>query len=343
MNYVIRGLDVGFGSVKLTGADTSSLETCISFPSMAVGRSSLSLGSDQDVVVLNVDGKDFLVGRGVTRYMDSGAGRVLREGFSATPEYKALVLGALYMMGQTRIDKLVMGLPVNMFARRMAELQWVKGNHRVAGSEIEVASIEVVPQPLGGYASWMSTLDLVSRARSQAERTLIVDPGYYSLDWLVIDRVNISGARSGALSHGGMGRIIRAIASEMGRKLGRSLEYELMYSKIEEGMRTKQPIKVAGEYVRLEDYQVDALQMSQDAVGTMMNTLQSTDDIENIVLVGGGAKYYRQAVSNALGNREVQIGGHGEFANAMGFHAIGRQNASRGRLESVHANQRVPG
>ena len=133
-----------------------------------------------------VAGGTYLVGPDSASGLAAGtSGRAQTENYSATPEYLALTRGALYFTGLTQIDTLCLGLPVHLFAQRKAVVEsHAKGTHSVRGRTIQVNRVIVVPQPMGAL------VHLGKQDKLRAETVLIIDVGFGTVDWLLVETQN---------------------------------------------------------------------------------------------------------------------------------------------------------
>ena len=125
--------------------------------------------------------------------------RTLHGDYVQTPSYWALFLASLLLSGRDKVDCLVTGLPVSQWldvSKREALAQKLTGRHRATPKrEVEVAAVRVVPQPIGGY------LDLLWSGQGgsvlEEGRVLVIDPGFFSVDWVLVEEGGIRRASSG--------------------------------------------------------------------------------------------------------------------------------------------------
>ena len=100
---VVRGIDVGYGTTKYISADDPRTREmrCGRFPSLALRVPATDVGAGvaggRDTVRVVVGSEHFEVGPDAPLLMGRHAShRVLHEGYVTTPEYAALLLGALW-------------------------------------------------------------------------------------------------------------------------------------------------------------------------------------------------------------------------------------------------------
>ena len=95
-----------------------------------------------------------------------------------TPSYRALFLASLLISGRDKVDVLVTGLPVSQWldaSKQEALAKKLTGRHRATPRhEVEVSTVWVVPQPIGGYLDpfWSGQ----GGAVLEEGRVLVIDP-----------------------------------------------------------------------------------------------------------------------------------------------------------------------
>ena len=346
---VVRAIDVGFGLVKLSVREGDGV-SIIKFPSMAIPADASavrSLGTRRrDTYDVPVNGALFEVGRDVGLAQAGGSfGRDVTDEFYRGTIYEALTKGALRYMaeaGDTTIDVLVLGLPVNQYndAKRRDYLRATyEGDIDVGdGKKITVRRVAVQAQPMGGYAAIDDHLDALNavikrtggalQPLSSGEEldelaVLMVDPGEHTLDWLLIQQGSINPRASGAASDAGRHRIVRAVqdalAAEIGRPLGPAVE-----PRINEALRKHTPVKLSGVVHDLNRYEPVITSVVEDCVNRMVDGLRDAHEIIDLmVLVGGHPDRYRDALVKRFPAIPVFVMPESLAANVRGFQMIG--------------------
>ncbi|WP_232429512.1 ParM/StbA family protein [Noviherbaspirillum autotrophicum] len=120
MGAVVRAIDVGRGNTKYVASDDDGGIKCLHFPSEAypseADRKEDGFGSRRKTGSIPIDGLFYEVGPDVHLAADVFNAKVLQhDAYFETPEYLALVRGALHYMKVEEIDLLVVGLPVATF------------------------------------------------------------------------------------------------------------------------------------------------------------------------------------------------------------------------------------
>jgi plasmid segregation protein ParM len=346
---VVRAIDVGFGLVKLSVRSGDGV-SFINFPSMAIPAdvsAVRSLGTRRrDTFDVPVNGAKFEVGRDVGLAQAGGSfGRDVTDEFYRGTIYEALTKGALRYMaeaGDTVIDVLVLGLPVNQYndaKRRDYLTQHYQGEIDIGDErKITVRRVVVQAQPMGGYAALGEHLDELNRVITStggalpplpnAESlddlaVLMVDPGEHTLDWLMIQQGTINPRASGAASDAGRHRVVRQVQESLAANIGRPLGPAVM-PRINEALRQKLPVKLAGVNHPLEPFEPEIMSVIEDSLNRMIDGLRDAHEIiDLIVVVGGHPERFRDVLTRRFPAIPVFILPDAMSANVRGFQLIG--------------------
>ncbi|MDR2032800.1 MAG: hypothetical protein LBP86_11265 [Azoarcus sp.] len=130
MEYIVRAVDVGFGNTKYVSHLVGGEIRCANFPSLAypsMREPSAQPGFERrKTVSIPIDGLFYEVGPEVELAAGAFRATQMHDRYIETPEYLALLRGALAMMKLPVIDLLVVGLPVSfdwLVARGMRLVQ----------------------------------------------------------------------------------------------------------------------------------------------------------------------------------------------------------------------------
>lgn len=329
---VVRAIDVGFGNVKFTlGFDTVNREVlCDMFPSLAPKSHFGDLGThgcDRDTVQIKIDGRTYEVGKDVAHATSMTDSRTMEIMFPTKPEYLALVRGALHYMGEAEIDMLVVGLPVSSIASLGQQLKAkMIGDHDVGGRIVTVKNCLVVPQPVGGL--WDYAVRGNGGAQLQEATTLIVDPGWFTLDWVVATNMKLMQARAGSANNFGMGAILRAVGQSLAKHIaqrdGKAWDLtEQMIMKIDRGLRGDMHVNVLQRRESLEPHLEAGRQIMRSGMDILVNSIGSKSDIDAALTVGGPAKLYVPVLCEYFGAGAVRHAVNPVYANVRGFHVMG--------------------
>ncbi|MCW7540103.1 hypothetical protein OOT46_19905 [Aquabacterium sp. A7-Y] len=350
---VVRAIDVGFGLVKFS-LPAEGGTTFSSFPAMAIPADVSAVRSlstrRRDTFDIPALGAQYEVGRDVGLAQAGGSfGRDVTDEFYKGAIYEALTKGALRYMaeaGDTAVDLLVLGLPVNQYndAKRRDYLRDTYQRAVEIGDDktLEVRKVIVQAQPMGGYAALEEHLDelnqvieatggalqpLASVDELDELSVLVVDPGEHTLDWLLIQQGSINPRASGAASDAGRHRVIRAVQDSLAADIGRPLGPAVV-PRINEALRLKQPVKLSGVAHDLGKYEPQIMSVVEDSLNRMIDGLRDAHEIiDLIVLVGGHPDRYRDVLSRRFPAIPVFVMPQSMAANVRGFQMIGEAMA----------------
>jgi plasmid segregation protein ParM len=244
--------------------------------------------------------------------------------------------------GDTVIDVLVLGLPVNQYndaKRRDYLTQHYQGEIEIGDERrITVRRVVVQAQPMGGYAALGEHLDELNRVITStggalpplpnAESlddlaVLMVDPGEHTLDWLMIQQGTINPRASGAASDAGRHRVVRQVQESLAANIGRPLGPAVM-PRINEALRQKLPVKLAGVNHPLEPFEPEIMSVIEDSLNRMIDGLRDAHEIiDLIVVVGGHPERFRDVLARRFPAIPVFILPDAMSANVRGFQLIG--------------------
>lgn len=329
---IVRAIDTGYGMTKFT-LSAGPAPACQCFPSIAT-RQKDTVGDGVleaiDTLTLDIDGTPYEVGPDAALARGREQARILHADYTASPEYRALTLGALDYMNVEAIDLLVLGLPVNLTESRSQRLRRLfRGRHLLTrGRSVEVSEILVIAQPLGGLVHYLYH---VCRDPADAHRRrLVVDPGSQTLDWLVTQGMKgikgLSGSHEGSVS---------AMLLELARLLSREYQlngYEDLFA-LDQGLRSGQ-FSLFGQPIDLKPLLPEAQKALTPALTALRNAVGDGRDIDEIVLVGGGAALFQPALAACFPHHTIHCLETSLYANVMGFQQVGEVKA-RGRAHEV--------
>lgn len=341
MQNIIRAIDTGYGNIKYTISDSSTGNIKYGiFPARAPVESSRFLstriGSARDTVSVKVNGAMYEVGPDVHYASTNFSSRPTHSNYMSTDHYMACTLGALAYMKEKVIDVLVVGLPITMLESRGKELSlMLQGVHHINDdTHVTVQKVITVAQPIGGYLD-----HLYSNPSSKGQRSktsLIIDPGYYTVDFLIANGLHPTEERSG-IHEGGMSRII----SLMMRALNNDMVNNTITSPytdsdgIDRGLVTGE-FRIYGKPVNLNQYLKYAEPYINDVINVIHTRVGETYDVDQILLLGGAAHYFSDALHKKYSDLPIIRPDNSIFSNVRGFQLIG-ENYMRHIRESKSA------
>jgi plasmid segregation protein ParM len=315
---------------------------CGSFPSRspsAVGKTLDSgLVKGRDTVVVSVNGGEFEVGRGVVDAQDThDESTVLDNDFCLSDDYLARLRGALYYMmdrdetgakyfeGDT-IGLLMVGLPVATFRNEVLRKKLktlVTGRHELpSGHSVNVERVLVMPQPMGAFFEYAFSCDLFDTLKEQIN--LIIDPGFFTFDWLMSRGLTPQDARSNSVKRG-MSAVIRDIATFANEKESWNADIGRLCQQLDAHFSKGTPFTVFNKPIDVSNYIDAGKSVVNQAVASLVNSVGSGQDINNIILAGGGAPLYLEAIKKKFPHHNIVVTKSPVFSNVRGFQLAGEQ------------------
>ena len=328
---VIRAMDLGFGFVKheKLNQETNEMEYS-SFPSLAPKASNIDMSAGvlgkRNTTIVHVDGTKYEVGPDSTDLESSDVIRALNDNYIFTDQYKALTLGAFFYMNEPVIDLLVVGLPVSNLNQSEDLKKMLIGKHQVNDEfSTEVKNVLVLAQPIGGLYYCMNVLKNEEFEDLKNERNLIIDPGFQTYDFVLSNGERIIESKSDA-KPGGVSKVLESIAKSISDEKG--IKYTNLNA-IDKGLRKKERIiKISGKKESLDKHIKNTKGALESSIMYMLNVLGSDcSDIDNIIMVGGGAHIFEKAIrkQKQFEDREIHVVDNPQFAILMGYHAAGEE------------------
>lgn len=327
MAITVRAIDVGFGQTKyVTGSNEGRVE-CAHFPSLAfyspLPPKGDSLGGRRRTVCVPVGGLFYEVGPDVELAADRFRCRQLHDGYAATDEYRALTAGALFYMKQDVIDLLVVGLPVATYLSQKTALEKTTTGLFEVGRKrsVEVRRALVVAQPQGALAAHAAGAGLPAKAL--VAKTLVIDVGARTFDWLLVRGGRVVARMSHSVNRG-LFDVLRGIAEAIGTEVG--TDYGDLEA-IDAALRSGSSLRVYQKDHDLKRFATLIAKVADEAVAAMLSRLDSTHDVEAIVLVGGGAPLFGKAIRRRFPRHVVESVPDPLYANVRGFQLLGEDFA----------------
>ena len=286
-----------------------------------VDRLPESIGRQENALRVSVDGEMWAVG--VHHGKFSQWSRSLHGDYVQTPAYRALFLASLLLSGRDKVDVLVTGLPVSQWldaSKQEALAKKLTGRHRATPMhEVEVSAVWVVPQPIGGY------LDLLWSGQGgsvlEEGRILVIDPGFFSVDWVLIEEGDIRRASSGT-SLEAMSVLLDQASRLIADEHGGAVPIE----RIEEALRTgRGHVLLFGRTVEIQPYLKRAAErVAPVALEALRRSLrQESGSVDAVLLTGGGATLYGPVAKSLFPDCKLYVPDRPELANARGFYRYG--------------------
>lgn len=323
MAAVVRALDVGFGNTKFTTASVPEGLACRHFPSLAfhgAPERGEGIGGRRKTLVVPVNGLDYEVGPEIELAAERYRARHLHDEYTQTDEYRALCAGAIGSMRVETIDLLVAGLPVAHFqSKRLALQRALTGSLEVdQGRRTTVGRVLVVAQPQGALVDFAAREGEGAFARG---RSLVIDVGSRTFDWLVTRGLRVVSNMSSSVSRGASD-IHLALAQRLSERMGAQFH---QLEAIDEALRSNRKLRAFQKEYDLREYERLIQAIADQAVMAIMQRMDSTHDIEHIVVVGGAAFLFVKAIRKRFPMHRIREVEEPIFANVRGFQLIGER------------------
>lgn len=319
----IRAIDTGYGNTKFTIFNHQ--ENCIDyglFPSIAPLASTTDLSGGvitrRNTVVVSVDKAKYEVGPDADLARHTHSSRILHKQFTNSPEYRALTTGAMFYMGEPHIDQLVIGLPVSLLETKGHQLKHLfEGTHHfLNNSSTTVDEVIVLAQPLGGFFQYSLSNKKYNCLRDSIN--LVIDPGYFTVDWVLARGIQPINQRCGTFA-GGMYALLHHLAQSISRF--ENITYQNVEA-IDKALHTGS-LAICGKKVSLSQHIQDLKPVIDEAINAVVNSVGDGSDIDNIIVCGGAAPFFTSAIAEQFPSHSIQTLPNAVFANVAGFQQAG--------------------
>lgn len=233
------------------------------------------------------------------------------------------MMGALHYLGYSEISTLVLGLPVsNLHLANALAKRW-KGEHKIAKEKIQVHEVVVIPQTIGGML-YKNYLD--KQSPNAKQNSLIIDPGYLTVDWVVAKGQKTNNDRSDS-HYESMRACLKAMAAYVSQEAKTVFND---YDRLDECRMENKPLRIGRKTYEARHYEKAADPVVDRAMKLMMESIGSIDDIDHVYIVGGGADLYKRGLSRLMKKRKlanipVSIVPGSQVANVCGYLLLGEQ------------------
>lgn len=319
----ILGIDIGYSNLKLAFGHKGETPQSLLRPAGAVPADRFGSRLDErphdDFLHVLVDGQEFIAG--VLPGHAEMWSRSLHADYPSSSSYKALFHAGLLLSGMERIDLLVTGLPVSQYldqSRKAALAEQMLGTHQVTPKQtVIVEKVKVIPQPVGGL------FDYIYQEGTDIEdaRVLVVDTGFFSVDWVVIAYNDLHRQSSGTSLNASS-----VLLEEASRLLAKDHRAAVSVETLENAVRLgKTSVLVLGQRVEIAPYiDLAAKKVSPVVIESIQKSLRMEDAaLDMVILVGGGAEFFRDAVQSAFPRLTVATPKEPVFSNVRGFWLMG--------------------
>ena len=331
MEPIVRAIDVGYGNTKFI-LNPRGLKVSI-FPSIVApvtANAGDHLNHGRNSKIVRVDHESYEVGPDARLARSRTHTDFLDDQFPLSFQYRALVAGALGEMDIDHVDLLILGLPQRTFSKLRQPLQnSMRGNHHVAeGRIVRVDAVLVVIQPMGAFYHWAVAEKKLRQTGFLEQRTLLIDPGYRTFDWVVMTGVKPMPELSGSVATG-MSDVLGQIADGVSRAVGTPIDD---LRRLDQGWRTSVTTRLFGTSYDLGPYAKAAIAVGENAIRAMIQKVGDGVDIDEIVLAGGGSFFFEPIVRASFQRHSLKVLDDSMFANVRGFQILGIDHMANMRV-----------
>ncbi len=325
-NPVYAAIDIGYFNTKALLNDdggetpTKTLIMPSLTPEPASHQSTQGAPARLDTLPVTVNGKTYALGPDSFLLKKINDVPLLHEKFCESDKYMALFKGALGWLKKERINQLVVGLPVHLLSKHSAKVQQLfTGTHQINDEiQVTVDQVMVVAQPLGALIDYSSQQKDWTTFSNNTH--LVIDPGGYTFDWIMARGLKQMSHHSGAVNVGLM-HYFKRIAELITAKRGES--YHNTFA-ISEGFQ-KNRFRISGHAYDLDQHKNEAEDVFNDAINALVNNVGAGEEIDSIILVGGGGVFVSQLIRSTFPSHPLITVDDAVMSNVRGFYEISRQ------------------
>jgi len=323
---IVRAIDLGFGNTKSSlsaSHDPQGIQLSV-IPSVAnpvrSGMMASGLKDDINVQRVLVSGTEYEIGPDARIAQSSTATQILHEEYIRQSQYMALSYGAMLYMNVDTIDFLVLGLPVRMMHLSSELKTMMIGKHEIQpGRFVEVKDCGVLAQPQGAMSYYGLSSKPENMQNLQYAKNLLIDCGYFTVDWILSEGFSKpDDVRSGS-HNSGMSSLLAAVCNKIASDF--NIPGYSEFNDVDTALRTG-VLHIYGKQVDMSPYYELITQVAQNTINAIKNSVGDGRNIQNIMLSGGSAFAFSQAIKAAFPHDIIVID-NPVGANVMGFQLRG--------------------
>ncbi len=319
----IVALDMGYSNLKgAFGLHGTKVPSTFVKPAGAAPITSMaqSVGRTRqdDSIQIEIEGETWVAGVDPSR-LDRYE-RDLHEDYPSTNTYKALFSAGLIEAGMPEVDRLVTGLPVSQSKDKAlcnALKQRLTGTFQITPKQsVTVKRVDVIAQPVGAYMDFLFSKGDVDALEDAS--VLVVDPGFFSVDWVVIDSGDMIASAAGTSTEA-MSYVLQEADTLIRADYGKAVGLPFIEAAVRKGRG--QIAHVGGSQIDLSSYLDKAsAKVAKTAMTKMRQSLRSLPRQPQIILMaGGGAANYQAVAQEVFPDAKVEMPEDPVTANVRGF------------------------
>jgi plasmid segregation protein ParM len=343
-----RAVDVGYFNTKYSlGRKTAGDRLDIGvgmFPSLAPRLASNVMMHSPgtltaDGCVITIGGVRYFVGVGAVFNSTGMESHPVLPDYSVSDKYLALLRGALNCMlaaegnpSHMVIGQLVLGLPLNNFHQYEEALQQrAFGTHVLSektdtapGRRVSVENVTVMVQPQGALIDDFAMQRSKNGDLDQRNDgwVLVMDPGGGTLDWFLTKGRQADWQRSGAYP-----KAMLACATAVCDRINPSWKSQFeIVERVDHAIRSQaDTFRVGVETYQMSEFRQSIDFVLDDSIRNMLEVVGATDNLDRILLTGGGATVYHSHINQHYPQlaKLIHMDDDPVFANVRGFQLAG--------------------
>lgn len=324
-------IEVGYGTTSVVTAEQNNYFNCLTFnsnPMLVTDGEALTGG-----LKMNSSGKFYVEMRG-KKYLLGGdnhqeviSKRELSSQFIESEQYEILLRAAFGKLDNKNISYLAMGLPVNRMHLKPELESKVKVVSRDIGVEVE--NMWVVSQPFGGLLHHVHSIG-EGLSYVQDKSFLVIDIGYLTVDFLVMDGFDANAGKSDAIDYG-MGVLAKKLIKQLNKRLSINVSNEDIIDKgFKTGKISLYGVDIDFPSMKSEKSGFPAYDLNdvisehmEEALQHIRNTVGECSNLNSIVVVGGASKLILPFVKKAFSkHRNIHCYGIDAVAKGLQYGAV---------------------
>ena len=337
------GINLGYGHTKL------KLENAeLTFASIvAVSADDFAgLGFDRKNRKTRFQGKTYEVGTGAGQLeWTAGGGKEVYPKWGGSPTYRVLQQAVIDAMADASTGeepwRIVTGVAVDHYRDKayVAQLtgMWTGLHASSSGKPVEIVGARVVPEPVGAYWYVLLSNPEVKRI-AELGRVTVVDVGYYTTDWVTVDRMALIDGESSGVNRG-MYVFYQDLQGRIRDHTGNT--YNL--SEIEQAFLGDRTLLDKRDTLDIAEWRKSVIDTNGPrVVSALRSSLGEAQASGRLyILAGGGADIIRPFLTDLGLGSEVQVAEDPQMANARGYWMMARRwtesvDAGKGGQSTAH-------
>lgn len=317
------GINLGYGHIKLSTPAGDFITASAFAPT---NRLYDGIGRKRNTHLVDLDGKTYEVGSdAITLARAKETVRIPEPKWLHTQRYRVfsrLVMDRLAL--ESDHWNVVIGMPISDFEdvdyRQELESYW-EDTHDTASGPIHIHHARLVPEPIGALFAESAHLTDEQKQAASLQNDLIIDPGYFTSDWLALYHLSPDFQQSGGIDigmHHLLKELSKLIASRYSQTDSDLVTLEsLLLSQIHH------PESMTKASIPLFDLAKEA---AREVFAPMVDNLRSavwswssSSEEKSILITGGAASFVHPLVEEAWPKTPVRLASNSQMANALGY------------------------